>query len=74
MFHSAHYAGIELCPSFEEGEAWKKVFGPVLIYLNSAPTGTPYPALWQDAKSQVSSPREGNEALFVAGSLFLICM
>jgi rhamnogalacturonan endolyase len=54
MFHSAHYAGIELCPSFEEGEAWKKVFGPVLIYLNSAPTGTPYPALWQDAKSQVS--------------------
>lgn len=54
MFHSAHYAGFELCPGFEEGEAWKKVFGPVFIYLNSAPTGTPYPTLWQNAQAQVS--------------------
>jgi rhamnogalacturonan endolyase len=54
MFHSAHYAGIELCPAFAAGEAWQKVFGPVYIYLNSASQGTPYYALWQDAEAQVS--------------------
>lgn len=54
VFQGAHYAGGELCPSFEEEEAWQKVFGPVFIYLNSAPIGTPCPALWQNAKAQVS--------------------
>lgn len=54
MFHSAHYAGLDLCPHFQQGEAWQKVFGPVFIYLNSAPVGTPYPALWQNAQAQVS--------------------
>lgn len=55
MFHSAHYAGIELCPKFEEGEPWQKVFGPVFIYLNAAPIGMPTFTLWQDAKQQVRS-------------------
>jgi rhamnogalacturonan endolyase len=41
VFQGAHYAGSDLCISFEEGEAWQKVFGPVFIYLNSAPMGTP---------------------------------
>lgn len=54
MFHSAHYAGLDLCPHFQQGEAWQKVFGPVFIYLNSAPVGTPYPALWQNAQAQVT--------------------
>ena len=54
MFQGAHYAGGDLCPSFEEGEAWQKVFGPVFIYMNSAAMGTPCLALWQNAKAQVS--------------------
>lgn len=53
MFHSAHYAGDELCPKFRSGEAWKKVFGPVFIYLNSSLRGTHPFSLWQDAKSQM---------------------
>lgn len=53
VFHSAHYAGLELCPSFEEGEAWQKVFGPIFIYLNAAPHGAPYFSLWENAKAQV---------------------
>ncbi|KAL2644495.1 hypothetical protein R1flu_012082 [Riccia fluitans] len=50
MFHSAHYAGISLCPQFRNGEAWKKVFGPVFIYLNSRPGRTDVRELWEDAK------------------------
>lgn len=52
MFHSGHYAGEPLCPKFRGGEPWKKVFGPVLIYLNSATLGTS-PDLWEDAKEQM---------------------
>jgi len=55
MFHSAHYAGIDLCPSFGEGEPWKKVFGPVFIYLNSAPEAAPASSLWQNARAQVTA-------------------
>lgn len=39
MFLSAHYAGEDLCPKFEQGEPWKKVFGPVFIFLNSVMDG-----------------------------------
>lgn len=54
MFVSTHYAGKEVSMRFGEGEAWKKVFGPVFIYLNSDPTGTQTPgSLWEDAKNQV---------------------
>lgn len=52
MFHSAHYAGEPLSAKFRNGEPWKKVFGPVLIYLNSATLGTPM-SLWEDAKEQM---------------------
>jgi rhamnogalacturonan endolyase len=52
MFHSAHYAGQPLCAKFRNGEAWKKVFGPVLMYVNSAPLATPE-TLWNDANEQV---------------------
>lgn len=54
MFHSAHYAGIDLCPRFRDQEPWQKVFGPIFIYLNSAPLGTDKRSLWDDAKQQVS--------------------
>ena len=42
-------------PKFKAGEAWKKVFGPVFIYLNSADDtdGGAVPKLWDDAKLQV---------------------
>ncbi|KAL8160461.1 hypothetical protein V2J09_001998 [Rumex salicifolius] len=50
MFHSAHYAGSNVALAFKQGEAWKKVFGPFLVYLNSNKN---YSALWQDAKIQM---------------------
>ncbi|XP_047336187.1 probable rhamnogalacturonate lyase B [Impatiens glandulifera] len=59
MFFSTHYAGDNLTMKFRDGEPWKKVFGPVLIYLNSV---SPYedpsyedPSrfLWEDAKEQM---------------------
>lgn len=56
MFLSAHYAGDYLNPKFEQGEAWKKVFGPVFIYLNSVIDGDgadPLITLWDDAKNQM---------------------
>lgn len=53
MFHSAHYAGEELCPKFRSGEAWQKVFGPVFIYLNSSSREAHPFSLWQDAKLQM---------------------
>uniref|UniRef100_A0A9I9CSD4 rhamnogalacturonan endolyase n=1 Tax=Cucumis melo TaxID=3656 RepID=A0A9I9CSD4_CUCME len=55
MFVSTHYAGKDVSMRFREGEAWKKVFGPVFTYLNSDPTGTDNPgSLWEDAKNQMT--------------------
>lgn len=53
---SAHYTGEDLVPRFEAGEGWKKVFGPVFLYCNSAFDGDddPAPLLWEDAKFQVN--------------------
>lgn len=52
MFVSAHYAGSDLVPKFQQGEFWKKVYGPVFIYLNKNDGLDPL-ALWNDAKTQV---------------------
>ncbi|KAK3016083.1 hypothetical protein RJ639_005678, partial [Escallonia herrerae] len=52
MFLSAHYAGDPLVPKFDKGEPWKKVFGPVFIYLNSVMNGDDPFTLWDDAKQQ----------------------
>ncbi|KAG5031185.1 hypothetical protein JHK82_014800 [Glycine max] len=54
VFLSAHYSGEDLVPKFNSGEAWKKVFGPVFIYLNSPYDGTDPLKLWEDAKLQMS--------------------
>lgn len=49
---TVHYSGRDAITTFSEGEAWKKVFGPVMIYVNQgSPQGTP--DLWKDAKKQV---------------------
>ncbi|CAN4092305.1 unnamed protein product [Withania somnifera] len=53
MFLSSHYAGDDLTPNFAQGEAWKKVFGPVFIYVNSVLPGEVPFALWDDAKIQM---------------------
>lgn len=53
MFLSGHYAGQDLVPKIRGGEPWKKVFGPVYIYLNSGPTGYDPLWLWEDAKIKV---------------------
>ncbi|KAJ8747928.1 hypothetical protein K2173_013017 [Erythroxylum novogranatense] len=53
MFLSAHYAGEDLVPKFEAGEAWKKLFGPVFMYFNSVMDGEDPLSLWDDAKLQM---------------------
>ncbi|KAK1301046.1 hypothetical protein QJS10_CPB13g00281 [Acorus calamus] len=55
MFQSEHYSGDDLVPKFRNGEHWKKVFGPVFLYLNSDPMGgNDTKQLWEDAKSQLA--------------------
>ncbi|KAL0463421.1 UNVERIFIED_CONTAM: hypothetical protein Slati_0229700 [Sesamum latifolium] len=51
IFFSGHYAGPSFGVRLRNGEPWKKVFGPVFIYLNSGSTNN---ALWEDAKKQMS--------------------
>lgn len=53
MFTSTHYAGKDLNTAYRNGEAWKKVLGPVYVYLNSVPLTEDPRALWEDAKQQV---------------------
>ncbi|XP_065875155.1 uncharacterized protein [Euphorbia lathyris] len=53
MFTGTHYAGKDLDTKYRNGEAWKKVFGPVCVYLNSiSPQDDPF-LLWEDAKEQM---------------------
>ncbi|GLT60573.1 hypothetical protein SLA2020_333340 [Shorea laevis] len=54
VFVSAHYSGEDLVPKFNAGEEWKKVFGPVFIYLNSGMNGDDPLSLWEDAKEQMA--------------------
>ncbi|XVF59126.1 hypothetical protein PTKIN_Ptkin07bG0250300 [Pterospermum kingtungense] len=59
MFVSTHYTGTEIDTEYKKGEPWKKVFGPVLIHLNSASSANDYrKALWNDAKRQLSKEIE----------------
>lgn len=52
MFTSVHYVGKDMNTTYISKEPWKKVFGPVFVYLNSAFSPN---HLWTDAKQQVSS-------------------
>ncbi|XP_050207274.1 rhamnogalacturonate lyase B-like [Mercurialis annua] len=58
MFTSLHYAGEDLDTKYRNGEPWKKVFGPVFVYLNSLPPKSGYQKLWDDAKTQASTEVE----------------
>ncbi|XP_075102901.1 uncharacterized protein LOC107816999 [Nicotiana tabacum] len=54
MLFSTHYAGDILALRFRNGEPWKKVFGPVYIYLNSVSSDDEdILTLWTDAKEQM---------------------
>ncbi|KAK1574839.1 hypothetical protein Q3G72_000309 [Acer saccharum] len=53
MFTSTHYGGKEINTEFRNGEAWKKVLGPSLVYLNSASSKSKTLSLWTDAKTQM---------------------
>lgn len=53
MFTSAHYAGEDMVAKFADGEPWKRVFGPVFMYINSVPKEEDWHWLWEDAKEQV---------------------
>ncbi|GAA0160628.1 lyase [Lithospermum erythrorhizon] len=51
-FFTGHYIGRDMGVNIEEGQPWKKVFGPVSIYLNSDNNNEPQ-TLWRDAKRQM---------------------
>lgn len=54
MFLSAHYAGEDIVLKLQPNEAWKKVFGPTFVYLNTLLDRDEDPLeLWEDAKHQV---------------------
>ncbi|CAO2834581.1 unnamed protein product [Amaranthus hypochondriacus] len=53
MFISAHYAGEDMVAKFTQGEAWKRVFGPVFMYFNCGPKELDWHWLWDDAKNQM---------------------
>ena len=53
MFLSAHYGGEDLVLKLKPDEPWKKVFGPIFIYLNSVSSEEDPLWLWEDAKNQV---------------------
>ncbi|XP_061336887.1 probable rhamnogalacturonate lyase B [Gastrolobium bilobum] len=55
MFVSTHYAGKGVNMKFQQGETYKKVFGPVFVYLNSAPNNVRLQTLWSDAVRQLSN-------------------
>ncbi|XP_062118429.1 rhamnogalacturonate lyase B-like [Humulus lupulus] len=53
VFLSCHYVGKDLMVKLEKGETWRKVFGPISIYLNSVSNNpNPHSLLWDNAKSQ----------------------
>lgn len=55
-FGRNHYAGSST--SVAAGEAWRKLYGPFLLYCNSTTAATNAgDALWNDAKAQVAAER-----------------
>ncbi|XP_051126644.1 probable rhamnogalacturonate lyase B [Andrographis paniculata] len=70
MFVSAHYGGEDVVIKFEEGEAWKKVFGPIFMYLNSTADGADPLTLWEDAKSQAEEQNKSWPYSFPASEDF----
>ncbi|KAL5779943.1 hypothetical protein ACOSQ2_010680 [Xanthoceras sorbifolium] len=53
-FHSSHYVGRHFGMKIEKNEAWKKIYGPFFVYVNSVPTPGDKGKLWEDAKKQLN--------------------
>ncbi|KAK9743470.1 hypothetical protein RND81_03G241500 [Saponaria officinalis] len=70
MFISAHYAGDDMVLKFADGEPWKRVFGPVFMYLNGLPKGFDWNWLWEDAKQQMFTETESWPYSFPASEDF----
>ncbi|OEL24895.1 hypothetical protein BAE44_0014084 [Dichanthelium oligosanthes] len=58
VFLGPHYVGTDMVIKFEEGEYWKKVLGPVFIYVNSGHPDSKRD-LWEDAKAQAQAEVSG---------------
>ncbi|CAI0474265.1 unnamed protein product [Linum tenue] len=69
MFTSMHYAGLDMVTEYRNGEPWKKVFGPVMVYLNSM--SSDHAALWKDAKTQMEKEVQNWPYSFVASADYL---
>lgn len=66
MFVSTHYAGKEVTMSFQGGEPYKKVFGPVFAYINSVSSENDTLSLWSDAVQKVPlTPNSTKLRLFI---------
>ncbi|KAI4383465.1 hypothetical protein MLD38_009299 [Melastoma candidum] len=71
MFMSDHYGGRDFNTYFTVQESWKKVFGPVMIYLNSATSNAnAYDRLWADAKAQMTKEVANWPYNFISSSDF----
>ncbi|KAL8490390.1 hypothetical protein ACS0TY_026048 [Phlomoides rotata] len=70
IFVTSHYAGEDLLLKFKHGEKWKKVFGPVFIYLNSVSDEQNALTLWNDAKEQMKKEVESWPYSFPASDEF----
>ncbi|KAI3832433.1 hypothetical protein MKX03_020667 [Papaver bracteatum] len=68
VFLSSHYMGQDKLPAFGNGEPWKKVYGPVLLYLNSAPPSTNESVLWDDANEQLQQEARKWPYSFIAST------
>ncbi|KAK6917277.1 Rhamnogalacturonan lyase, domain III [Dillenia turbinata] len=53
MQQGTHYIGDDIVAHFEEGETWRKVFGPFFVHLNSTDNVSKAYSLWTDAKQQL---------------------
>ncbi|KAH9756096.1 rhamnogalacturonan endolyase [Citrus sinensis] len=70
VLHSTHYAGADLILNIEDGEPWKKVFGPIFVYLNSLSHGGDFQKLWEDANKQMMTEVQGWPPNFLASKDF----
>ncbi|XP_014500308.1 probable rhamnogalacturonate lyase B [Vigna radiata var. radiata] len=71
VFHSTHYSGADLIMKFGPDEPWKKVYGPIFLYLNSLSNGVSPIKLWEDAKQQMVNEVESWPYTFPASEDFL---
>lgn len=69
-FITAHYAGKHTPPTFQTEEYWKKVFGPVFVYINSGNSNSHPQLLWSDANRQAQAEINSWPYAFLASKDF----